>query len=134
MVVTGPLGHLDRHATATSPLLDRNPRGHTIEQRSRAGDGAMTTQQMRTTESIGRVWSGGQRRFANRAARPCQVVTETDTRYLDADGDGLLDTVELIESLVAVGPDFRRVLSTRRVVLGAVGDDGEPHEVSVRPG
>lgn len=63
---------------------------------------------------------------------PCEVLTETDTRYMDADGDGMLDAVEIVISLVAVGPESRRVLSTTRLVLAGVGDDGVPHDVAVR--
>ena len=65
--------------------------------------------------------------------QPCRVHTDIDTRYLDQDGDGLLDAVEVTEHLVAEGPDFRRVLSSRRVLLGEVGDDGVAHSVAVEP-
>jgi hypothetical protein len=76
----------------------------------------------------------GRHRVAERA-RPvaCEFVTETDTRYLDQDGDGLLDAVELTLTRVATGDNFRQVLSTERVLMAGVGDDGMPHSVAIRP-
>jgi hypothetical protein len=61
------------------------------------------------------------------------LVTETEPRYLDEDGDGVLDAVEITVTLVAVGDDFRRVLSTTRLLLAQVDDEGVPHHISARP-
>lgn len=58
------------------------------------------------------------------------VVTETDARYFDSDGDGLLDAVEIIETMVLVGAGYRRVLSETRATVSKIGDDGVPHHVA----
>jgi hypothetical protein len=55
-----------------------------------------------------------------------------DTRYLDADGDGMLDAVEIAERVVVVRSGFRRILSTTRIVVAEIGDDGIPHRMRVR--
>lgn len=59
-----------------------------------------------------------------------RVVTEVDTRYLDEDGDGMLDAVEVVERLVAVGPGLREILSTRRILLAEVDDEGTAHRAT----
>jgi hypothetical protein len=58
-----------------------------------------------------------------------RLLTETQTRYLDADGDGLLDAVEVIERIVSVGDGSRRVLDSSRMLFWDIGDDGVPHRV-----
>jgi len=64
-------------------------------------------------------------------AEGCLVVKEVDARYVDADGDDLLDTVELVERVLVVRPEGRRVVSTTRTVATEIGDDGIPHRMTV---
>lgn len=65
------------------------------------------------------------------AAEGWLVMKEVDARYVDADGDDLLDTVELVERVVVVRPEGRRIVSTTRTVATEIGDDGIPHRMMV---
>lgn len=69
-------------------------------------------------------------RGRGRRAEGSRVVKEVDARYVDADGDGLLDAVELVERVVVVQSKGRRVVSTTRTVAAEIGDDGIPHRVT----
>lgn len=76
------------------------------------------------------------RRTREIPARRCRdrwsrMTSEIDTRYLDEDGDGVLDGVEITERLVVTGPGVRNVVSSRRVRLSAVDDAGVSHRVAV---
>jgi len=64
-------------------------------------------------------------------AEGCRVVKEVDARYVDADGDDLLDTVEVVERVLVVRSEGRRVVSTTRTVATEIGDDGIPHRMTV---
>ena len=66
-----------------------------------------------------------------RSAEGVLVLKEVDARYVDADGDDLLDTVELVERVLVVRPEGRRVVSTTRTVAAEIGDDGIPHRMMV---
>ncbi len=73
----------------------------------------------------------GMARRSERSAEGLLVTKEVDARYVDADGDDLLDTVELVERVVVVRPEGRRVVSTTRTVAAEIGDDGIPHRMMV---
>jgi hypothetical protein len=62
---------------------------------------------------------------------PTPIVTSTDTNYLDLDGDGLLDAVEIVETFATVdAPSGKsRVLQVVRTVAAGIGDDGAPGRV-----
>jgi hypothetical protein len=74
-------------------------------------------------------WDGPKGR--EQSAEGCLVMKEVDARYVDADGDDLLDTVELVERVLVVRPEGRRVVSTTRTVAAEIGDDGIPHRMMV---
>jgi hypothetical protein len=59
------------------------------------------------------------------------LVTEVETRYIDVDGDGLLDAVEIAEHVIVVQSGSRRIMSTTRTVAAQIGDDGIPHRMRV---
>jgi hypothetical protein len=57
---------------------------------------------------------------------------ETRTRYLDLDGDGVPDAVEMIEMVVVPrggANGGRRVLHTSRTVAAGIGIEGVPRRV-----
>lgn len=60
------------------------------------------------------------------------VTLESDTRYLDLDGDGLLDAVEVTERIVSAdaGDDERRTLQTIRTLAAGIEEDGEPRLIT----
>jgi hypothetical protein len=60
------------------------------------------------------------------------VTLESETRYLDLDGDGLLDAVEVTERVVSLGAGDgeRRTLQTIRSLAAGIEEDGEPRLVT----
>jgi hypothetical protein len=76
---------------------------------------------------------------ASRAAglRPCRrpvlprLETDTETRYLDRDGDGLLDAVETLATTTSVDPPngTRHVVHVVRTVAIGIEEDGVPQVV-----
>ena len=62
--------------------------------------------------------------------RGWSVSTETETVYLDEDGDGMLDAVVVVERVVATAAGRRRVLGSRRIGYHGVNDAGTAARVS----
>jgi hypothetical protein len=62
---------------------------------------------------------------------PSSAEYEARTRYLDLDGDGVPDAVEMIEMVLVPdgGRGERRVLHTSRTVAAGIGVDGVPRRV-----
>jgi hypothetical protein len=60
------------------------------------------------------------------------VALESETRYLDLDGDGLLDAIEVTERIVSVGTGDgeRKTLQTIRTLAAGIEEDGEPRLVT----
>jgi hypothetical protein len=65
------------------------------------------------------------------AREPAPVHTDTESRYLDLDGDGLLDAVEVTETIAAVDPATgeRRTILIVRTVAAGIEEDGAPRLV-----
>ncbi len=61
-------------------------------------------------------------------ASPAPVVVETETRYLDLDGDGVLDAVETVETVVPVD-NPTQAPQTITTLWAEIGDDGAPRRV-----
>ncbi len=61
-------------------------------------------------------------------ATPTPVVLETRTRYLDLDGDGVLDAVETVETVVPAD-DPAQTPQTITTLWAGIGDDGAPRQV-----
>lgn len=60
------------------------------------------------------------------------VGFESETRYPDLDGDGLLDAIEVTERIVSGDPSNgeRRTLQTTRTLVAGIEEDGEARLVS----
>jgi hypothetical protein len=60
------------------------------------------------------------------------VEIEAQTRYLDFDGDGLLDAIEVTERIMSVDPNSgeRRTLQTIRTLAAGIEEDGAPRLVT----
>jgi hypothetical protein len=60
------------------------------------------------------------------------VELEAETRYLDLDGDGLLDAIEVTERITSLDPNSgeRRTLQTIRTLAAGIDEDGEPRLVA----
>jgi hypothetical protein len=87
-----------------------------------------------TTMTAPRVGSGRSRPTAPPAPHPgtpTRVVGEvvaTATRYLDLDGDGVLDAVETVETVVPADDPTRPPQAITTLWTG-IGDDGAPRRV-----
>jgi hypothetical protein len=58
------------------------------------------------------------------------LETDTETRYLDRDGDGLLDAVETLATTTSIDPPgTRHVLHVVRTVAIGIEEDGVPQVV-----
>jgi len=61
----------------------------------------------------------------------CELATEADATYLDLDGDGVPDAVEMVETVLAFDAGSRRgrVVQVVRTVAAGIGEDGVPRRV-----
>jgi hypothetical protein len=66
------------------------------------------------------------------AGTSAPVEREAETRYLDLDGDGLLDAIEVTERIVSVDQNSggRRTLQTIRTLAAGIEEDGAPRLVT----